>query len=137
MRAWVSALAGATPRPIMVCSRARSSSDRTTMCRLRTSASCSGGIPGPHQHETEPHISQVTTDELLASIRTSGQPEAEEHAGQPDARAPELLAEPGTRCTFRSVGATPYPDVEDPCPALLRCSSPEPAVVDYSPGGNR
>ena len=38
-RAWVSALAGATPRPIMVCSRARSSSDRTTMCRLRTSAS--------------------------------------------------------------------------------------------------
>src|SRR6266540_2044405 len=65
MRAWVSALAGATPRPIMVCSRARSSSDRTTMCRLRTSASCSGGIPGPHQHETEPHISQLTTDELL------------------------------------------------------------------------
>src|SRR6266508_5490736 len=45
MRAWVSALAGATPRPIMVCSRARSSSDRTTMCRLRTSASCGGGLP--------------------------------------------------------------------------------------------
>src|SRR5215212_9000609 len=50
----------------MVCSRARSSSDKTTMCRLRTSASCSGGLPGPHEHETEPHISQVTTDELLA-----------------------------------------------------------------------
>src|SRR5215207_6671249 len=68
MRAWVNALAGATPRPIMVCSRARSSSDRTTMCRLRTSASCGGGIPRPHEHETEPHISQVTTDDLLASI---------------------------------------------------------------------
>src|SRR5215212_11627769 len=52
----------------MVCSRARSSSDRTTMCRLRTSASCSGGLPGPHEHETEPHISQVTTDELLAPM---------------------------------------------------------------------
>jgi hypothetical protein len=33
--------------------------------RLRTSASCGGGIPGPHEHETEPHISQVTTDDLL------------------------------------------------------------------------
>src|SRR5436190_23751800 len=65
MRAWVNALAGATPRPIMVCSRARSASDRTTMCRLRTSASCGGGIPRPHEHETEPHISQVTTDDLL------------------------------------------------------------------------
>src|SRR6266511_1822655 len=65
MRAWVSALAGATPRPIMVCSRARSSSDRTTMCRLRTSASCGGGIPRPHEHETRPHITQITTDELL------------------------------------------------------------------------
>jgi uncharacterized protein DUF4357 len=32
---------------------------------LRTSASCGGGIPRPHEHETEPHISQVTTDELL------------------------------------------------------------------------
>src|SRR5215211_6387545 len=30
IRAWVSALAGATPRPIMVCSRARSCSDKTT-----------------------------------------------------------------------------------------------------------
>src|SRR5215204_6054303 len=68
MRAWVNALAGATPRPIMVCSRARSSSDRTTMCRLRTSASCGGGIPRPHEHETKPHISQVTTDDLLASL---------------------------------------------------------------------
>src|SRR6266498_2520284 len=68
MRAWVSALAGATPCPIRVWSRARSSSERTTMCRLRTSASCSGGIPRPHEHETEPHISQVTTDELLAAL---------------------------------------------------------------------
>src|SRR5215211_3030664 len=68
IRAWVRALAGATPRPIMVCSRARSCSDRTTMCRLRTSASCSGGIPRPHEHETEPHISQVTTDELLVTV---------------------------------------------------------------------
>src|SRR5215218_10087616 len=66
MRAWVSALAGAMPRPIMVCSRARSCSDRTTTCRLRTSASCDG-IPGPHEHETEPHIPQVTTDELLGT----------------------------------------------------------------------
>src|SRR6266487_3102312 len=31
-------------------------------------ASCGGGIPRPHEHETKPHISQVTTDELLASI---------------------------------------------------------------------
>ena len=54
MRAWVRALAGATPRPIMVCSRARSASDRTTTCRLRTSASYGGGLPGPHEHETEP-----------------------------------------------------------------------------------
>src|SRR5215207_5535688 len=66
IRAWVNALAGATPRPIMVCSRARSSSDRTTTCRLRTWASCSGGIPGPHEHETEPPISQLRADELLA-----------------------------------------------------------------------
>ncbi len=29
-------------------------SDRTTMCRLRISASCGGGIPGPYEHETEP-----------------------------------------------------------------------------------
>src|SRR5919197_3872583 len=72
MRAWVSTLAGATPRPIMVCSRARSSSDRTTMCRVRTSASCSGGIPRPHEHETEPHISQVTTDELLGRVCNVG-----------------------------------------------------------------
>src|ERR687887_2071209 len=65
IRAWVSALAGATPRPIMVCSRARSCSDRTTTCRLRTWASCGGGLPGPHEHEPEAHIPQVTTDELL------------------------------------------------------------------------
>jgi hypothetical protein len=45
MRAWASTLAGATPRPIMVCSRARSSSDRTTMRRLRTSASCARRYP--------------------------------------------------------------------------------------------
>jgi len=40
------------------------------MCRLRTSASCGGGIPRPHEHETEPHISQVTTDDLL--VRNDG-----------------------------------------------------------------
>src|SRR5215207_2891630 len=68
IRAWVRALAGATPRPIMVCSRARSSSDRTTTCRLRTWASCSGGIPGPHEHETEPPISQLRADELLGGV---------------------------------------------------------------------
>src|SRR5215208_1409945 len=68
MRAWVSALAGATPRPIMVCSRARSASDRTTTCRLRTSASHGGGLPGPHEHEAEPHIPQITADELLALL---------------------------------------------------------------------
>src|SRR6266704_1042446 len=60
-RAWVSALAGATPRPIMVCSRARSSSDRTTMCRLRTSASLQRQYPSTAEHETKPHITQVTT----------------------------------------------------------------------------
>src|SRR5215213_6968515 len=69
MRAWVSALAGAMPRPIMVCSRARSCSDRTTMCRLPTSASYGGGLPGPHEHETEPPHSQVTTDKLLVGCR--------------------------------------------------------------------
>src|SRR5512132_1234893 len=67
MRAWVSALAEPTPRPIMVCSRARSASDRTTTCRLRTSASHGGGLPRPHEHETEPHIPQITTDEPLAT----------------------------------------------------------------------
>src|SRR5215212_1293321 len=77
MRAWVSALAGAMPRPIMVCSRARSCSDRTTMCRLRTSASCGGGLPGPHEHETEPPHSQVTTDELLGHHAIKGNVEAE------------------------------------------------------------
>jgi hypothetical protein len=35
------------------------------MCRLRTSASCGSGLPGPHEHETEPPHPQVTTDELL------------------------------------------------------------------------
>jgi hypothetical protein len=35
------------------------------MCRLRISASSSGGIPGPYEHETEPRITQITTDELL------------------------------------------------------------------------
>src|SRR5829696_1414835 len=69
IRAWVRALAGATPRPIMVCSRARSCSARTTMGRLRTSASCGGGFPGPHEHETEPHIPQITTDKPLALTR--------------------------------------------------------------------
>src|SRR5215218_10079808 len=69
IRAWVRALAGATPRPIMLWSRARSCSDRTTTCRLRTSASCGGGLPGPHEHETEPPHSQVTTDELLVLRR--------------------------------------------------------------------
>ena len=34
-RAWVNTLVGATPRPISVWSRARSSSDSTTTCRLR------------------------------------------------------------------------------------------------------
>src|SRR5215212_6907716 len=69
IRAWVRALAGATPRPIMVCSRARSCSDRTMTYRLRTSASCGGGgLPEPHEHETAPHIPQITTDELLGRL---------------------------------------------------------------------
>src|SRR6266545_7863678 len=54
MRAWVSELAGATPRPIMVCSRARSSSDRTTMYRLRTLGLLQRRYPSPPEHETEP-----------------------------------------------------------------------------------
>src|ERR671911_691244 len=66
IRAWVSALAGATPRPIMVCSRARSSSVRTTTCRLHTSASCSVGPPEPHEDEGEPPTTQLKADELLA-----------------------------------------------------------------------
>src|SRR5919109_5586246 len=66
MRAWVRALAGATPRPIMVCSRARSSSVRTTMYRLRTSASCSVGPPEPHEDEGEPPTTQLKADGLLA-----------------------------------------------------------------------
>src|SRR5512132_2589371 len=66
MREWVSALAEPTPRPIMVCSRARSCSDRTTTCRLRTSASCSVGPPEPHEDEGEPPTTQLKADELLA-----------------------------------------------------------------------
>src|SRR6266542_1742734 len=54
MRAWVSTLAGATPRPIVVCSRARSSSDRTTMYRLRTLGLLQRRYPSPPEHETEP-----------------------------------------------------------------------------------
>src|SRR5215208_2148920 len=65
MSAWVSALAGATPRPIMVCSQARSSSVRTTTCRLRTSASCSVGPPEPHEDEGQPPTTQLKADELL------------------------------------------------------------------------
>src|SRR5215207_8221232 len=68
MRAWVRALAGATPRPIMVCSQARSSSVRTTTCRLRTSASCSVGPPEPHEDEGQPPTTQLKADELLAQI---------------------------------------------------------------------
>src|SRR5215207_4252933 len=64
IRAWVSALAGATPRPIMLWSRARSCSDRTTTCRLRTSASCSVGPPEPHEDEGEPPTTQLKADEL-------------------------------------------------------------------------
>src|SRR5919106_4585197 len=65
IRAWVWALAGATPRPIMVGSRARSCSGRTTTCRLRTSASCSVGPPEPHEDEGEPPTTQLKADELL------------------------------------------------------------------------
>src|SRR5215216_2191985 len=68
IRAWVSALAGATPRPIMLWSRARSCSDRTTTCRLRTSASCSVGPPEPHEHEGEPPTTQLKADELLVGL---------------------------------------------------------------------
>src|ERR1043166_2468319 len=68
MRAWVRALAGATPRPIMVCSRARSSSDRTTTCRLRTSASCSVGPPKPHEDEGQPPTAQLKADDLLVHL---------------------------------------------------------------------
>src|SRR5512132_3989951 len=68
MRAWVRALAGATPRPIMVCSQARSSSVRTTTCRLRTSASCSVGPPEPHEDEGQPPTTQLKADELLVAL---------------------------------------------------------------------
>jgi hypothetical protein len=70
----VSAPAG-RHRPIMVCSRARSASERTTMCRLGTPGPpAAAGIPGPHEHETKPHISQVTTDELLGLLCTGSSP---------------------------------------------------------------
>src|ERR1041384_1753096 len=68
IRAWVRALAGATPRPIMVCSRARSSSDRTTTCRLRTLASCSVGPPEPHEDERQPPTTQLKADDLVDLI---------------------------------------------------------------------
>src|SRR5215217_4271 len=68
MRAWVRALAGATPRPIMVCNQARSSSVRTTTCRLRTSASCSVGPPEPHEDEGQPPTTQLKADELLGRL---------------------------------------------------------------------
>src|SRR5215216_5925714 len=68
MRAWVRALAGATPRPIMVCNQARSSSVRTTTCRLRTSASCSVGPPEPHEDEGQPPTTQLKADELLGGV---------------------------------------------------------------------
>src|SRR4029450_3838156 len=68
IRAWVRALAEATPRPIVVCSRARSSSVRTTTCRLRISASCSVGPPEPHEDEGDPPTTQLKADELLEHL---------------------------------------------------------------------
>src|SRR5512132_4348383 len=81
MRAWVRALAGATPRPIMVCSQARSSSVRTTTCRLRTSASCSVGPPEPHEDEGQPPATQLKADELLGVFPVSVVDE-DRHRGQ-------------------------------------------------------
>src|SRR6266540_2502822 len=67
IRAWVRARAGATPCPIRVWSRARSSSDRTTTCCLRMLGSSSGGILDRNEHGPNPRIMQYRTDELLAS----------------------------------------------------------------------
>src|SRR5829696_6409825 len=89
MRAWVSALAGATPRPIMVCSQARSSSVRTTTCRLRTSASCSVGPPEPHEDEGQPPTTQLKAHELLACSPESPLPSVQ--AGDRPARCAAWL----------------------------------------------
>src|SRR4029450_297109 len=71
IRAWVRALAEATPRPIVVCSRARSSSVRTTTCRLRISASCSVGPPDPQEDEGDPPTTQLKADELLVPLQAT------------------------------------------------------------------
>jgi hypothetical protein len=74
--------------------------------RIRMAELLSGGWPASGDLPRLPHPGDRSTARcslrglrglgptasVLASIRTSGQPEAEEHAGQPDARAPELLA---------------------------------------------
>src|SRR6266536_1857257 len=57
-RSWCAA--GHAPPPI---------APRCVACAPRPPAG--GGIPRPHQHETEPHISQVTTDELLVDFPTA------------------------------------------------------------------
>src|SRR4029453_5472563 len=67
IRAGVRGLAGGTPRPLVVWRRARSSSVRTTTCRLRISASCSVGPPEPHEDEGEPPTTQLKADELLVA----------------------------------------------------------------------
>src|SRR5512133_785690 len=67
MRAWVSALAGAIPARSW-CAAGRVPPPirpRCVACAPRPPAAAV--FPRPHEHETEPHISQVTTDELLGA----------------------------------------------------------------------
>ena len=64
------------------------------MCRLRISASCGGGgIPGPYEHETQPRITQVTTDELLVHHGGNGLPVAPRDPAALAAAISEVLAD--------------------------------------------
>src|SRR6266487_924689 len=68
MRAWVSARAGPVPWPIRVWSRARSPSDNLTVCRLRMAGLLLRYPWTTSSMKPKPHITQITTDELLARV---------------------------------------------------------------------
>src|SRR4030095_3695381 len=75
MRAWVRARAGAIPWPISVCSRARSSSDKTTTCCLRMLGLLQPPESRSQQHGRTPHTTHITPDEVLVR-RGASQPPA-------------------------------------------------------------
>src|SRR5215218_3169496 len=66
IRAWVRALGGRRlARSCCGAGRARPRiGPRRVACAPLPPAAA--GFPGPHEHEAEPHMPQVTTDELLA-----------------------------------------------------------------------